>query len=138
LLISVLPILAAGCSDNTDTTPTTPSIPQSTTETFSGVLALNGAATYTFPVATPGAISAALTSLTFADGSAGTPLAIGIALGTWNGSICNITLSNDSAVQGSTVPGQVNVLGNFCLRVSDVSGKVVNPEAYTVTVTHPQ
>lgn len=139
LLLCALPLAAAACTSNdTSSTPTTPTVTETVTETFSGVLSQNGAATYPFPVPAAGSISAALQTLARADGSGAAPAAIGIALGTWNGTVCNVILANDNAVQGSTVPGTAAQVGNFCLRVYDATGTVAQPESYVVTVTHPK
>jgi hypothetical protein len=130
----LLPLAACSSGSNTTTGITTPA-PATSTDTFSGTLSTNGAATYPFAVQGAGAVSAALQTLTTADGS--TPVPIGIALGTWNGTVCQLLLTNDSSLQGSTVPGQSTTAGNFCVRVYDASGTLTQPESYVVVVTHP-
>ncbi len=113
-------------------TPTTPSTPTTTTvtDTFSGTLSRNGASSYAFSVSTAGFVYATLTSV--ADSTA----VVGLSLGTWTGTSCTVILSNDQAVQGTTVTGSVTGLGTLCARVYDV-GKVASPLDYQVTVVHP-
>jgi hypothetical protein len=61
---------------------------------------------------------------------------IGLGLGTWNGSACQILLANDSATPGVLVKAIVNAAGSLCVRVYDV-GNVVGPLSYEVNVVHP-
>ena len=125
-------LVASGCSNNDTTTTTTPATTLTTIETFSGTLNANGAFSYPFVVLAAGTISAQLNTLT-----PDSAQPIGIALGTWNGNACQIVLSNDSAVQSSSVLGQSTVAGNFCVRIYDAGGKVSAQETYVVQVTHP-
>lgn len=133
---------AGGCSNN-DTiaagTSVTAPAAATTTEEFSGTLALNGAFSYPFTVVTAGGIVATLTTLTPAGSPIGTAAAspIGMSLGTWNGSACQQVLSNDAAIQGTVVVGQTSSSGTFCVRVYDAVGTVAVPESYVVNVSHP-
>lgn len=121
---------AAGCSDTTNTTlPTTPTT--ITTEHFSGTLTVNGGVTHQFAATQRGTVTATLISLS-PDASA----VIGVALGTWNGTTCQILLANDQTIVGAGAAGTVSGVGNLCLRVYDV-GKLTKPEAYAVDVGHP-
>lgn len=120
----------AACNNNqTVTTPTTPT-PVYVTDTFTGTLGRNGATTFPFSVNTGGSVQATLTSIS--DGS----IVIGMSLGAWNGSACNILLANDQATQGVALLGTASGIGTLCLRIYDV-GKVVDPLDFTVNVTHP-
>jgi hypothetical protein len=120
----------AGCGD--DTTPTTPTEPTTptATETFSGAVNRNGAVTHTFTVSRSGLLTATLTTL-----APDSTLVVGISLGTWNGTTCQIVLANDRATQGSVVTGNGGSAGNFCVRIYDV-GNVAETVEYTVTVVH--
>jgi len=131
LLIASLGALAGavGCSDTTTTAPTTPA--PTTTETFGGTLTVNGAVTHQFTATQRGTVTATLTALQ-PDASA----VIGVALGTWNGTTCNILLANDQAVVGAGAAGTVSGVGVLCLRVYDV-GKLTAPATYSIDVTHP-
>ena len=132
VLLPISIVLAAGCnSSNPTLSPTTPTTPTSTTDTFSGTLNPNGAATYPFAVPAAGVVTATLTSIT-----PDSALVIGLSLGTWNGSACQIVLANDKATQGTVVIGSVSGAGNLCVRVYDV-GSVVSAESFQVVVVHP-
>jgi len=129
-------VAAVACNDSSSdsTTPTLPTTP-TLTETFTGTLTQNGAATFPFGVNAAGPVTATLANLQPVDGSA--PVAVGLGLGTWNGAICNVTLSNDASLSSATVPAQAAQLGNFCVRIYDATGQVTVPETYTITVFHP-
>jgi predicted flavoprotein YhiN len=124
-------LVAAACGgSSTPTTPTTPSTVQ-VTEAFSGALNVNGAAAFPFTSSAAGSITATLTSL-----GPDSTLAIGLSLGTWNGTSCSQVLSNDSAFQGQALLGTATSSGSLCVRLYDV-GKLTDAIAYTVTVVHP-
>lgn len=109
----------------TDPTPITP-----TTDTFSGTLTRNGASVHEFNVNAAGTITATLTTLSDAE------LTVGVALGTWNGTACQVVIANDRARAGAIVTGQTSSFGQLCLRIYDV-GNVTTPVDYEATVTHP-
>ncbi|MEQ1912350.1 MAG: hypothetical protein ABMA15_26245 [Vicinamibacterales bacterium] len=125
----VAAVLFSSACSNTPTTPTTTTT-ETVTDTFSGTLSRNGASSYAFSVATAGFVYATLTSV------ADSTTVVGLSLGTWTGTSCTVVLSNDQAVQGTTVTGSVTGLGTLCARVYDV-GKVASPIDYQVTVVHP-
>ena len=127
-----LSLIATGCGNgNTDTATTPAPTPTTVTETFSGILTLNGAATYPFTVTGVGGVTAQLTLLA-PDGIK----PVGLSMGTWNGSVCQIVLANDVSIQGSVVVGTTSTVGDFCVRIYDANGTVVQPETYTIEVTH--
>ncbi len=123
-------ILLPACSKDTPTTPTT-TTPETVTDTFSGTITANGAATHSFAVKTTGSVTATLTSL-----SPNAELVVGFGVGTWNGSVCNVVLARDRAVQSTVIYGNVNASGELCVRIYDV-GNVTEPTDYSVTVVHP-
>ncbi len=123
------------CGDSTSpTTPTSPSptTPATTTETFEGTLTPNGARTFTFTAGTAGTVTATLTTLA---PDPATP--VGLALGTWSGTTCQIVLANDNAVQGTVVTGAVSGAGNLCVRLYDAAGTLPGSVTFTITVVHP-
>ena len=63
-------------------------------------------------------------------------LAVGFALGTWNGVACQIVIADDSAAQGDTVAGGASRTGNLCVRIYDV-GNLTEATAYEILVVHP-
>jgi hypothetical protein len=129
LLVS-LPLLM-GCSGEIENFPTTPD-PVLVTETFSGTLTINGAATHNVFNNATGTVTATLTSL-----GDNPPAKIGFSLGTLAGSTCTLILTNDNAVVTSILVGTVTTLaGRLCVRVYDV-GALTEPVSYTFTVTHP-
>lgn len=122
-------LFSSACSKST-TSPTTTTPTTTVTDTFAGTLTKNGASSYAFSVSAQGFVYATLTSV------ADTTSVVGLSLGTWTGASCTIVLSNDQAVQGSTIQGQVTNLGTLCARVYDV-GKSTTPMDYQITVVHP-
>jgi hypothetical protein len=129
LLCGVLAINVA-CSDDTPTTPT-PTTPTTVTDTFSGTVTTNGAATHNFIAVAAGTVTATLTSL-----SPNPDLVIGFGIGTWNGTVCNVVLARDRAVQTTVIFGNVNAAGELCVRIYDV-GTVTEPTDYSISVVHP-
>jgi len=125
-------VVVAGCdNDVEDRSPTTP--PPTATETFEGSINTNGAMTHTFNVSVGGTLEARLISLTPDPGTA-----VGFALGTWNASssLCQVTLTNDNAVQGAILTGTASRAGTLCTRIFD-TGRLTGAVNYTISVTHP-
>jgi hypothetical protein len=60
---------------------------------------------------------------------------VGIALGTWSGTVCSVVLANDFAGVGGLITGVVQGQGSLCARVYDV-GKLSNTATFTIEVTH--
>ena len=135
LISRLVPIVAAslimaGCGNSSNEgTVVTP--PPTLNDNFSGTLTLNGATTFSFSVTGLGNITAQLTTL-----SPDSTRPVGVSLGTYNGSICQIILSNDNSVQGSQVVGTASTIGSFCVRIYDAAGTVVDPQKYTIDVFH--
>src|SRR3954465_6232204 len=133
-LVSVLATGLAGCSSNdTITTPTTPTTPGNavTEPPFTGTLKVNGAATYPFTATSAGTITATLASIT-PDAS----VAIGLSIGTWNGSACQIVIANDNATQTMAITGAVTAASNLCVRVYD-QGRLTGSVDFNVTIVPP-
>jgi hypothetical protein len=128
-LLVVATMGLAACDNTVNDLPVTPT-PNPTTETFTGTIAQNGAATHPFVVAAGGTVTATLTAITPADAVAG------LAIGTWNGAACQVVLVNDSAVVSNTITGTVAGVGTLCIRIAD-TGKLVGSTDYTITVVHP-
>ena len=132
-LIALGSLTAGACNDDSTSTPTTPITPTpiTTTETFTGSLTVNGAATHVFAATVAGTVT---TQITTVDPSSSQ--VFGLSLGTWNGASCQVVIANDAAVLNSIVTGQVTAGTNLCARVYDV-GKLADPLSYTLTVIHP-
>jgi hypothetical protein len=137
-VIAVVGLLAVGACNGSSTPasgtlaslPTTPTTtPATVTETYTGNLNANGAASYPF-VAQAGTITATLTAI--GDGT----VAVGLALGNWTGTNCVLAITSDSTLVGGSVTGSTSVSSNVCVRIYDV-GNVTATIPYTINVTHP-
>ena len=130
LLSLSLPLLM-GCEGEIANLPTTPD-PVIVTDTFSGTININGAATHNVFTTATGVVSATLTSLGDTP-----PEKVGFSMGTLAGATCNVVLHNDNAVVTSNLTGTVSTLtGSLCVRVYDV-GSLTEAVSYTLTVPHP-
>jgi len=124
-------LVSGACSNNTPTAPTLPEV-VTTSETFSGSININGAATHSFFTTVTGTVTATLTGLDPAETAT-----IGLSMGTWNGATCAIVIANDKAVLTSVVTGTVSTSsGSLCVRVYDV-GSLTGQTGYEVQVVHP-
>ncbi len=130
-LLAIVVAVAACNSNNNLNTPTTPTTPTTVTETFSDTLGPNSARTHSFSSQASGTVTATLTML-----APDSELVIGLSLGTWNGSVCQIVLANDRATQSTVVTGSVSSFGSLCVRIYDV-GNITSAITYEITVVHP-
>jgi hypothetical protein len=121
--------LAAGCGDDNSST-VTPTPPVQISETFAGRVTVNGAFSHTFVVQKAGTVTAQLTALAPDD-----TVTIGVALGTWNGTSCQLIITNDAAKLASNTTGTATGPGTLCLRVSDI-GQLSAATDYEVRVDH--
>jgi hypothetical protein len=134
LLLATLATAAAGCNEDDPTTPTTPNPPTTPltfTQTFSGTLNTNGGSTSPFTATTGGTVTATLTTV-----APDATVVVGMSLGTWTGSACQVVIANDNALQGAVITGTVTSAASLCVRVYDV-GRVTSPVNYTITVVRP-
>ena len=130
-LVLSIAAVGAGCSGEINNIPTTPD-PVVVTETFSGTININGAATHNVFTSATGTVTATLTSL-----GENAPAKIGFAMGTLSGATCSLILVNDNAVTSSVLLGTVSTLGgSLCVRVYDV-GALTESVSYTMVVSHP-
>jgi hypothetical protein len=132
LLIGAL-LSTTACGSDTASAPTspTPATPPTVTDTFSGSISRNGATTHTFLAQASGNVIVTLTTL----GPESTT-AIGLSLGTWNGTACQIVIANTNAAQGAIVIGVASSAGNLCVFIQDV-GRIVDLASYELTIVHP-
>jgi hypothetical protein len=130
-LVLPLAMFAAACEGDLADIPTTPD-PVTVTETFSGTLTVNGAATHAFFTAATGAVTATLTSL-----GEEPPAMVGISLGTLSTTqVCSTLLSRDNAVVTTVVEGTVTTLGgSLCVRIYDV-GSLTASVPYEIRIEH--
>jgi hypothetical protein len=137
--VVALGILLAGCDNVDESIPTAPTPPTVTTS-LTGGISINGAETKAFGVSAAGPVNATLTSVAIqvAEGEEPdpTPVTVGMALGTISlGGACTLVVTADSAVQGTSLPANVQGIGALCVRIYD-TGRLTKPITYTVTVTH--
>lgn len=130
VVVMLVAAATVACTDETPSPIPTPTPPPTTTDTFTGTLNVNGAFSFPFPVVAAGSLTATLTTVSDAT------IAVIFAIGTWNGTSCQIVIANDKALQGAVVPATVTAVGNYCVRISD-AGFIVNPITFEISVVHP-
>ena len=134
ILLLALATSLGGCNNNsTSPSTTTTTVPSTatTTETFTGTLHLNGAETFPFTATAGGTVVITLTTI-----PDGTP-PIGMSLGTWTGSACQVVIDNSNAAKSAIITGTVTSAASLCARVYDAHGTIVNAADFTITVGHP-
>src|SRR5262249_144938 len=137
ILLLALALGLAGCNDSNTTTPTPPPTPTppstpTKTEPFSGTLNRNGGVTFPFTATAGGTVTVTLSSL-----SPDSTLQIGLSLGSWTGSACQIVIANDAAAQSAVVTGTVTSAPSLCARVYDAAAKVATSVDFSISVAHP-
>jgi hypothetical protein len=130
LLATLVLTAAAACGDDEPVTPTQPTPRPTVTEEFTGTLTVNGARTHTFSTGGSGQVLLTLTELT-----PNSEAEVGVSLGTWNGSSCQIVIARDRATQAAAVIGNAGGAGAYCARVYD-AGELRNATDYRMTVVH--
>ena len=128
-LILAVGLVSAACGDNDTPTGPTPDAPAEITQTFSGTLTRNGAATHTFLVQRAGTVTARVTAIP-------SDAVFGLSIGPLSAQACSQTVANDAATNGTTIIGTASSAGNFCVRIFDAAGQLEAPVAYTLSVTH--
>ena len=125
-------VSVAGCDNELDNTPD-PEPPPTTTETFNGTINVNGAAVHQVTISAAGTMTATLTEV-----APDNTIGVGFALGVWNSttSTCQHVITNDNAVQGQILNGNVSGPGQVCARIYD-TGKLTGALNYAISVTHP-
>ena len=136
ITVRLLPVILAAlamsaCGEDPFETPTNPNPAVPVTETFSGVVNLRGAQTHTFSTAASGEVRATLKFLV-----PDSQVKMGFALGTWNGSTCQLVITKTDAIETSVIIGAVSALGSLCVYIHDV-GNLVQPTEYEIEVVHP-
>ena len=131
-ILSVLTVVAllTACGDDPES-PTAPTPPVLITETFSGSVSRNGIVIHTFTTQASGTVTATMTTL-----APDSELLVGLSLGTWNGTACQLVITKTDAKQATVLTGLVSALGSLCVVINDV-GNIVDPVSYEVTVVHP-
>lgn len=130
--LSLTCLFAAGCKDPLASL-VAPTVSVTVTESFTGTLTLNGATSHPFTVTSTGGGEVTATLKTVAPDSSAV---VGLALGTWNGTACQVLITNDRAVQASSILGRATSTGSLCVRLFDV-GQIAGPLDYEIEVVHP-
>jgi hypothetical protein len=128
-MLAVLAI-APACDDDPEP-PTAPTPPPTVTETFSGSVNRNGVSLHNFTTQASGTVTATLTTL-----APNSELLVGMSIGTWNGTSCQLVIVKTDAKQATVLTGGVSTLGSLCVTIYDV-GNIVDPISYEITVVHP-
>ena len=131
-LFALLLCLAAvaACGDDEPTTPTQPTPRPEISEEFAGTLSINGGRSHPFNTTGSGLIT-----LTVAELTPDSTAAIGVSLGTWNGTTCQVILARDEATQATQVVGNAGAAGSYCARIYD-AGNLRATTGYKLTVVH--
>ena len=125
-------VLALGaCGEDPFEIPTNPDPAVPVTETFNGVVSVRGAQTHTFSSGASGEVRATLKFLV-----PDSQVKMGFAIGTWNGSSCQLVIAKTDAVESTVLIGAVSALGSLCVYIHDV-GNLVRPAEYEIEVVHP-
>jgi hypothetical protein len=142
-----LGLLTAACTSNSTSTTTPTVSTTTTTEILTGTVPppVNGVLQSAFNPFTVGQgggqIAVTLTSATetLPGGTLLTTVAMGLGVGTSDGTTCTLLASGFTIAQAGSAPqlsGTVSTSGAYCVQLSDVSNQV-GPVAYAVAVTHP-
>ena len=122
--------VSVGCGGD-NSSPTAPSATV-VNERFLGTLAPSGSNTHAFRVAAAGTLEIVLTAV-----SPDAAVSLGVAVGTWNGSVCTVVTANQNARQNTLAVSGNALVGDFCVQVFD-SGKIPanGTTNYTLQVNH--
>ena len=133
VVLLALGCFAAGCSDDTPTSPSTPVA--TTTDVFTGNLAVGETKYHLFTVVDSSDAVATLASLTTVDGQAlQNPITIGF--GQPGEGVCSVSSSISTR---PSLAGQLTIsvsAGTYCLHVADTGGLAAAVN-YTIRVVHP-
>ena len=129
LCISVVVLGTGACGNDLTSLESTPS--QTVTETFTGTLNPNGGTTHPFIATGRGTVLATLTAV----GDDNTRI-VGLALGNWTGTACNLAAANDNAIATMPLTATVSAAGQLCARVYDTKG-LTEATDYPLQVIHP-
>jgi hypothetical protein len=129
LCLSAAVLGTVACGNDLTSLETSPS--QTVTESFTGTLNPSGGTTHAFTVSAKGTITATLTAI----GDDNTRI-VGLALGNWTGTACNLAAANDNAIATLPLTATVTAAGQICARVYDSQG-IPDATTYTLQVIHP-
>jgi hypothetical protein len=131
LALVVLLVLGTGCDSVKNLLSPDKASTASSSQSFTGTVAVGGSSFFTFTVAQPGTVNVTLTSL---GGSSPVGLGIGAPNGTTS---CQLATSSQSTTAGSSpqLTAKENA-GTYCVSVFD-TGSLAAATTFAVTVAHP-
>jgi hypothetical protein len=127
-LVALAAMAVGGCETTTSPPPPPPVDP--ITKTFSGTLAVSGAVVHTFTPTQAGEINVTLKVL-----APVSTVTIGMGLGVWTGTSCDLAIADDQAILNELLIGTATGVAEFCARLNDV-GQLTAPTDYTIEVKH--
>jgi hypothetical protein len=109
----------------------TPTTPTNVIDTFNGTLSAQGSVQFPFTVATPGVVSATLTSL-----NPQATITMGFGFGQPSAGVCNLITGafSESAKVGQPISGTIGA-GSYCVALYDI-GNVVGTDDFVITISH--
>jgi hypothetical protein len=128
-LVALAAMAVGGCE--TTTSPPPPPAVDPVTKTFSGTLAVNGAAVHTFTPTEIGEINVTLKVL-----APVSTVTIGMGLGVWTGTSCDVLIADDEAILNELLIGTATGVAEYCARLNDAAGQLTAPTDYTIEVRH--
>lgn len=132
LLGGVVIVATTACGS----TATAPKVePASTTELWSGTLALGASRFYSFSVPLEGTVSVQLKSL-LQDGAASSEQ-VTIGLGGPRGTDCSVSGSVVAGASDSVLLSGTQTAGIYCIRIWD-NAQLTKSAAFSVTIVHPK
>jgi hypothetical protein len=126
-------LAGAACHNNTTTPAATTPTPSRTTDTFTGTVAVGGADSHSFTIATTGDVDVTLTAAT-----PPATVVMGVSIGMPGTDRC-VAVAGGSTLTAAGSSVQLSGIaspGTMCVDVHDAGGQSA-PVTYTVTVTHP-
>lgn len=133
LAILVLASATAACGKNSQST-TAPS--SSSTETFSGLMGLQGSSFYSFTVSAAGAVDITLASLMANSTGPASSAVVGLGLGNPVGTGCSLIKSVNTAPALTTQLTSAVNPDVYCVQIQDV-GNMTVPLHFTIRISHP-
>ncbi len=133
LFALVVSALGVGCGGGTSPSST----PSTIAELFPGTLDVNGSVQYGFTVATAGAVSVTLASVT--SGALGEPAGKTLTVGIGDipsETVCTVTTSSTVGAALTTQITATMTIGPHCVQISD-PGTLSGPVKFVVRIVHP-
>jgi hypothetical protein len=135
LAVTLVGLLGTGCgSSTTAPTTTTATTTQPVTELFTGSLAVQGSAFYSFSVAQAGTVSITLVGLTSGTTAFSTVVTLGYGIPSGTG--CALSTSTKTAPALVAQIKSEAAIGIYCASLADV-GNLSDTTNFTVRIVHP-